>query len=144
MRTIDSVISLAMLGAVVQSACTRAGGDPQRTPQAAAAAQSGGPGGPIVLELFTSQGCSSCPPADALLAKLAVTGARGDRRVAPLAFHVDYWNDLGWADPYSLPAWTTRQNQYADALHDNRVFTPELVVGGAAGMVGSDAGAIND
>jgi hypothetical protein len=140
MRTIDSVISLAML-ALVMPACTRAESDPQHAPRTTAAAESSGP---IVLELFTSQGCSSCPPADALLAQLARDGVYGDRRVAPLAFHVDYWNELGWADPYSLPAWTARQNQYADALHDNRVFTPELVVGGAAGMVGSDARAVHD
>jgi hypothetical protein len=81
--------------------------------------------GPLVIELFTSQGCSSCPPAERLLDKLA----RTDASLAPLAFHVDYWNDLGWADPYSSPAWTERQHQYAQALHDDRVYTPELVVG---------------
>ncbi|HEU0036617.1 MAG TPA: DUF1223 domain-containing protein [Kofleriaceae bacterium] len=90
--------------------------------------------GPVVLELFTSQGCSSCPPADRLLAKLGQ-----DTELAPLAFHVDYWNGLGWADPYSTPAWTERQHQYARALGDTRVYTPELVVGGAVGMLGSDA-----
>jgi hypothetical protein len=150
MRTLGSVLQsvmqLAMLGAIVTpTACTRAEGDPSHAAAAeaprAAAATNGG--GPIVLELFTSQGCSSCPPADALLAQLASAGTHADRRVAPLAFHVDYWNELGWADPYSLPAWTARQNQYADALHDNRVYTPELVVGGAAGMVGSDRGAVH-
>jgi len=62
--------------------------------------------------------------------------------VVPLAFHVDYWNDLGWADPFSLPAWTQRQHDYANALGDNRVYTPELVVGGAAGLVGSQEAAI--
>jgi hypothetical protein len=95
--------------------------------------------GPIVLELFTSQGCSSCPPADRLLGKLAEAGEVGSRKVIPLSFHVDYWNDLGWKDPYSLPAWTERQSQYSRALGDDRVYTPELVVGGAAGMVGSNA-----
>ena len=92
---------------------------------------------PVVIELFTSQGCSSCPPAEQLLGKLAHAGTVGNRTVAPLAFHVDYWNDLGWADPFSLPAWTQRQQSYARALGDDRVYTPELVVGGAAGMVGS-------
>ncbi|HET9624439.1 MAG TPA: DUF1223 domain-containing protein [Kofleriaceae bacterium] len=91
-----------------------------------------------MLELFTSQGCSSCPPADALLSKLAHDGALGDRMVAPLSYHVDYWDELGWKDPFSSPVWTERQHQYARALHDSRVYTPELVVGGAAGMVGSD------
>jgi hypothetical protein len=92
---------------------------------------------PVVVELFTSQGCSSCPSADEVLAKLAHDGQLNGRRVAPLMFHVDYWNDLGWPDPYSLPAWTERQRQYAQALGDSSVYTPELVVAGAQGMVGS-------
>jgi len=91
------------------------------------------PRGPIVVELFTSQGCSSCPPADRLLAQLA-----DDGRVAPLSFHVDYWDELGWVDPYAKPAWTQRQRVYAKALGDDRVYTPELVVGGKTGMVGSN------
>jgi hypothetical protein len=93
-----------------------------------------GPEGPLILELFTSQGCSSCPPADVLLAKLTK-----DPSVEPLSFHVDYWNDLGWADPYSQPAWTQRQHQYANALGDTRVYTPELVIGGKVGLVGSQS-----
>ena len=87
-----------------------------------------------VVELFTSEGCSSCPPADALLAHLA---ARPD--VLALSFHVDYWNDLGWRDPYSSAAATARQRAYARAL-DGRVYTPEMVVGGTAGFVGSRSG----
>jgi hypothetical protein len=121
-------------------ACTRADGEPKpaaETPRRPAAAA-----GPLVLELFTSQGCSSCPPADALLARLARAGSLGDRALAPLSFHVDYWNDLGWADPYSSPAWTERQRQYARAIGDDRVYTPELVVGGADGMVGSNLAAV--
>src|SRR5438105_352574 len=113
-------------------ACASAEGQP--------APKATGPEGPLVLELFTSQGCSSCPPADKLLTHLATSAV--DRPVAPLSFHVDYWNDLGWADPYSLPAWTERQRQYARALGDSSVYTPELVVGGAAGFVGSNSGAI--
>ncbi|CAN5546906.1 thioredoxin family protein [soil metagenome] len=92
---------------------------------------------PVVLELFTSQGCSSCPPADALLAKLGQAGQAEGRPVVALSFHVDYWNDIGWADPFSTHAWTERQQQYSRALGDDRVDTPELVVGGGAGMVGS-------
>jgi hypothetical protein len=95
-------------------------------------------GAPVVIELFTSQGCSSCPPADQLLANLAHAGQSNGRAIAPLAFHVDYWNDLGWTDPYSAAAWTERQQMYARALGD-RVYTPELVVAGAAAMVGSQA-----
>ena len=93
--------------------------------------------GPLVLELFTSQGCSSCPPADRLLAKLATKGIEG-RTIAPLAFHVDYWDDLGWPDPHASPAWTARQQEYARALRDGRVYTPQLVVGGSTGLVGSN------
>ncbi|MDB4960723.1 MAG: uncharacterized protein JWP01_722 [Myxococcales bacterium] len=99
------------------------------------------PQGPLVLELFTSQGCSSCPPADRLLAKLAKQGVDG-RTLAPISFHVDYWDDLGWPDPHASPAWTQRQREYAASLGDNRVYTPELVVGGSAGMVGSNLLAI--
>jgi hypothetical protein len=94
---------------------------------------------PVVIELFTSQGCSSCPPAEQLLGKLARAGKLGDRTIAPLAFHVDYWDDLGWKDPFALPAWTQRQQNYARALGDDRIYTPELVVAGGAGMVGSQA-----
>jgi hypothetical protein len=126
-------------------ACARADGEPKAAaadrPRAAAAATADGP---LVIELFTSQGCSSCPPADELLAKLARAGAVGDRALAPLSFHVDYWNDLGWADPYSSPAWTERQRQYARVIDDRRVYTPELVVGGAAGMVGSNLAAVTE
>jgi hypothetical protein len=100
--------------------------------------------GPVVLELFTSQGCSSCPPADELLGKLAAAGVVEGRKLAPLAFHVDYWNDLGWADPFSLSAWTARQQTYAHALRDDRVYTPELVVAGGAGMVGSSASRVRE
>jgi hypothetical protein len=87
----------------------------------------------IVLELFTSQGCSSCPPADMLLEQLAAE----DSRLLPLSFHVDYWDHLGWKDPYSSPYNTERQRGYASRL-DGQVYTPELVVNGAAGVVGSD------
>lgn len=93
---------------------------------------------PIVLELFTSQGCSSCPSADALLDKLAQTGSLGGRPLAPIAFHVDYWDELGWADPYASPAWTARQQAYASSLGDH-VYTPQLVVAGTTGLVGSNA-----
>jgi hypothetical protein len=126
-----ALYALCLLG--LPLACARAEGNPRtaNTPE-----------GPLVLELFTSEGCSSCPPADQLLSKAASAGSLADRIVAPLSFHVDYWNDLGWADPYSLPAWTERQRQYSRALGDNRVYTPELVIGGASGVVGSNRSAV--
>jgi hypothetical protein len=100
------------------------------TPAARAAAA------PAVLELFTSEGCSSCPPADALLGQLA-----GEPGIIALAWHVDYWNGLGWHDPYSSPAATERQRRYAAQLHDE-VYTPALVVNGMRMVVGSDGAAV--
>jgi hypothetical protein len=91
---------------------------------------------PVVVELFTSQGCSSCPPANAYLNELS----RG-RDVLALAFHVTYWDRLGWKDPFSIEAATDRQGIYGRRFGDGS-YTPEIVVDGAAGMVGSDRGAV--
>ena len=89
---------------------------------------------PVVVELFTSEGCSSCPPADRFLAELV----RERRDVLALAFHVTYWNSLGWHDPYSLASATARQNDYASSFGSASVFTPQMVVDGAHSVVGSD------
>lgn len=91
--------------------------------------------GPVVLELFTSQGCSSCPPADAFLQELAQDPAWEDRLI-PLAFHVDYWNYLGWRDPFSRPAWTARQGDYVAAMGGATLYTPQLVIHGREEAVG--------
>src|ERR1700728_4139457 len=91
---------------------------------------------PAVLELFTSQGCSSCPPAEALLGQLVRQPG-----IIALAWHVDYWNGLGWRDPYSSPTATERQRRYAESLLDE-VYTPALVVNGARMVVGSDSSAV--
>lgn len=140
MRTLLALIA----GLLPLAACASADGQPAPKPAPAAkSAPAPGPApasageGPLVVELFTSQGCSSCPPADRYIGTLAKSGQLAGRTVVPLSFHVDYWNDLGWKDPYSQAAWTERQRQYADALGDDRIYTPEIVVGGAAGMVGS-------
>ena len=90
----------------------------------------------VVVELFTSQGCSSCPAADRLLESL---GAEGGGRVVPLEFHVDFWDSLGWKDPFSRHAWTERQADYARAFRSRNVYTPQAVVDGRSEMVGSDA-----
>jgi len=81
---------------------------------------------PVVVELFTSQGCSSCPPADALLAALA-----GRPDVLPLSFHVDYWDYLGWADIFARPDFTARQRAYALRSGERAIWTPQIMVGGA-------------
>jgi hypothetical protein len=87
---------------------------------------------PVVVELYTSQGCSSCPPANAYLNELS----KERRDVLPLAFHVTYWDRLGWKDPYSLQAATDRQDRYGHRFGDGS-YTPEIVVDGTTGLVGS-------
>lgn len=97
---------------------------------------------PVVVELFTSQGCSSCPPADALIHEIANDPAlRG--RVIPLAFHVDYWDSLGWRDPFSSSEWTQRQARYARTMHLNSAYTPQAVVNGTREFVGSNRSALS-
>lgn len=91
-----------------------------------------------VVELFTSQGCNSCPPADQVLADLA---KRPD--VLALAYHVDYWDRLGWKDTLGSPAHTARQRAYAAARGDGQVYTPQAIVGGDGHLVGSRGGAIS-
>ncbi len=104
------------------------------------AAKGGDDAGPgfAVVELFTSEGCSSCPPADALLAEQVRDAREHGRPVYCLAFQVDYWNRLGWADPYSDAAFSRRQNDYARAFRSDRVYTPQMIVNGADEFVGSD------
>jgi hypothetical protein len=89
-----------------------------------------------VVELFTSEGCSSCPPADKLLSDLAAEAEAAGKPVYALSFHVDYWNDLGWADPFSRPEFTERQRRYAQIL-DGRTYTPQMIVNGNGAFVGS-------
>jgi hypothetical protein len=93
---------------------------------------------PVVLELFTSQGCSSCPAADAFLGELA---KRDD--VIALSEHVDYWNYIGWIDPYASELNTKRQKAYMHMLGAGYVYTPQLVIDGAHHLVGSDRDAVN-
>jgi hypothetical protein len=92
---------------------------------------------PTVVELFTSQGCSSCPPAEALLGEL-----KSRPNVLALAFHVTYWDDLGWADRFALPYADQRQSRYARSLKQSSVFTPQVIVDGRQSFVGSDRGGI--
>ncbi len=92
---------------------------------------------PVLVELFTSEGCSSCPPADALLREWNGRTTASGRKVIGLSEHVTYWNHLGWTDPYSADAFTERQNLYGERFHLDSVYTPQLVVNGRAQLVGS-------
>jgi hypothetical protein len=101
------------------------------------------PGAPrkaVVVELFTSEGCSSCPPADELLTHLRQDLSAKNIQVIPLGFHVDYWNSLGWKDRFSSADYSLRQEQYAQSLRVDGPYTPEMVVDGAVEFVGNDAG----
>ena len=93
----------------------------------------------VVVELFTSEGCSSCPPADALLAKLAERDPTGNAHVVALEEHVDYWDDLGWRDPFSSHDWTVRQYEYAGVLGNENPYTPQMVVDGTSEFSGGRA-----
>ena len=92
---------------------------------------------PAVVELFTSEGCNSCPPAEAYIGELA---ARAD--VLPLAFHVDYWDDLGWRDRFELSLAAPRQQKYQQVLHLRNAYTPQVILDGRADYVGSSRAAI--
>ncbi len=93
---------------------------------------------PVIVELFTSEGCSSCPPADALVSQYVKQSPIAGVEVIALGEHVDYWNHGGWADPFSAVAYSARQSDYSRAFHLNSVYTPQIVVDGRAQFVGSD------
>ena len=97
----------------------------------------------VVAELFTSEGCSSCPPADDLLRRLVATQPVKGVEIIALGSHVDYWDRLGWRDPFSSPLFSTRQSEYAAAaFRTDRIYTPQLVVDGTLEALGSDATAV--
>ena len=96
---------------------------------------------PVVVELFTSEGCSDCPPADALLRQLEATQPIPGVEVIPIEEHVDYWNHDGWVDPFSSAQWTSRQQDYVAKLKASTEYTPQMVVDGESQLVGSFAAA---
>ena len=98
--------------------------------------------GVALVELFTSEGCSSCPPADALLERLVHEAEASGRRVYGVSLHVDYWDHLGWRDRFSSAAVTRRQSQYARRFGLKSIYTPEVVVNGDGECVGSNAAAV--
>jgi hypothetical protein len=100
---------------------------------------------PVVIELFTSEGCSSCPPADALLVELSHKNPPSGTKLILMGEHVDYWNYIGWTDRFSSAAFSERQNNYAKHLHLASVYTPQMVIDGHLELVGNEeAGVYRD
>ncbi len=129
------VVALVLVSGLPSSVSAQSGtraSAPPRVPKSAQAT------GVAVVELFTSQGCSSCPSADAALRQIASVAEQGNLQVYTLSFHVDYWNRLGWKDPYSDPTFTNRQRAYASATGSKRIYTPQMIVSGTTEFVGSD------
>jgi hypothetical protein len=123
------VISIVGKGAILRHS-EEIAGTRAKSPASASAS-------PVVVELFTSEGCSSCPPADALLIRMAARRWPENEEIVALEEHVDYWDQLGWRDPFSSPQWTQRQESYALEFGNRGVYTPQMVVDGRTEFVGS-------
>ena len=110
-----------------------------RSAPAISAPRPGQPANPVIVELFTSEGCSDCPPADRLLYSLEQTQPVAGAEIIPLEEHVDYWDSEGWRDPFSSSRFTSRQQNYVYAFNLPSAYTPQVVVDGATQLVGSDS-----
>lgn len=111
--------------------------DKSETPEKNSSMEVSGPGF-AVIELFTSQGCSSCPPADENLSEVYQDAKKSGAKIYTLAWHVDYWNRLGWKDPFSKAEYSQRQSMYVQALKLQSAYTPQMVVNGETEFVGSN------
>jgi hypothetical protein len=100
------------------------------------------PSSVVIVELFTSEGCSSCPPADSLLGRVHLKETTAGQLIVGISEHVTYWNDLGWKDPYSAQVFTDRQSVYASRFSTEGPYTPQMVVDGREQFVGSDSGTL--
>jgi len=132
MKSLMAGLALTFLSILAAMAILRI-----RTPSASSAA--GASRTPVVVELFTSEGCSSCPPADTLLIRMAEQQPIENAEVIALEEHVDYWDELGWVDPFSSHEWTARQLVYAEVLGNGNAYTPQMVVDGRTELVGSQS-----
>src|SRR5258708_40366834 len=124
------LLSIAALGAMQRKVEKASGAGPK----------SGYNPSPVVVELFTSEGCSSCPPADALLLKLMERQRPEQEPIVALEEHVDYWDQLGWRDPFSSREWTERQGNFAASFGNGNVFTPQMGGGGRLELRGGREG----
>jgi hypothetical protein len=130
-------------GSLSVLACFHLAGTRAATTVSGQAAQAAAvPPVPVLVELFTSEGCSSCPPADALLAKLDAKQPVAGAQAIVLSEHVTYWNEGGWRDPFSDEIFTDRQQQYVARMGLQSPYTPQVVVDGTADVLGSDAAAL--
>ncbi|WP_299284549.1 thioredoxin family protein, partial [uncultured Mucilaginibacter sp.] len=137
MKAIKLYILAGCLATIGIISWIAAGDQPKSTDKNSMAAK-----GFAVIELFTSEGCSSCPPADELVEKIQQES--NNQPVYILAFHVDYWNRLGWKDVFSSAAYSKRQNQYANWLKTQSVYTPQIVVNGRKEFIGSEEGTLRN
>lgn len=135
------LVVIALLLIMVPRNPMRAAGSQASATQAAEAKPTGAQSArtPVIVELFTSEGCSTCPPADALLIKLAKVQPVPGAEVIALEEHVDYWNHDGWTDPYSAPDWTLRQQEYVARFKGQTPFTPQMIVDGQREFVGNSS-----
>jgi hypothetical protein len=124
-------LSLFLLAVSLESNATSPASSMNATPSSVA-----------IVELFTSEGCSSCPPADALLRQINLKQTNAGQLIVGISEHVTYWNNLGWKDPYSLPVFTDRQSVYASRLSPEGSYTPQMVLNGRDQFVGSDGSAL--